>query len=127
MTMPRLPQSFFFFAFLPEYGCVKCVCDPTTLDPETAEVKETALVVGSHRSLNAVPSEATQRCLDEAASDMLELACARLGAGDSEEQVEARIEQESLSLALLAQQRWNERHGYTHPDDRSGPAWHEHA
>ncbi len=126
--MPRLPQSFFFFVFLPEIGCAaKCVCDPTTLNPETAEVKETALVVGSRRSLNVVPSEATQRAIDEMASDMLELACARLGAGDSEEQVEARVEQESLSLALLAQQRWNERHGYAHPEDKSAPEWHEHA
>lgn len=124
--MPRLPQSFFFFAFLPGYGTAKCVCEPTTLNPETAEVRDAMLASDSRRSLNVAPSASTQRAIDEAASDMLELACARLGAGDTEEQVEARVEQESLSLALLDQQRWNERHDYAHPEDMAGPAWHEH-
>lgn len=124
--MPRIPPSFYFFVFLPKLGVTaKCVCDTTSTDATSAEVKDAELVADAKRSLRALPDPDTQRAIDEAASDMLELACARAGVGDTLEQIEARLERESLDRALAAQERWNELPG--HPYDVGAPAWCEYA
>lgn len=123
--MHTLPTSLLFFVFLPEMGGpTKCVLEPTSPDPTRAEVFRTMTVEDDRKILFRAREPDTQRRMDESASDMLELACARLGAGDSIEAIEARIEDESLRLALATQGRWNER--TRHPEDEGAPLWHEH-
>lgn len=112
----KLPPSFFFWVFLPGRGVVKAVCEPTTRDAATAEVKSAMLVEHDKRPMYATPTEDEQRRLDESASDALDELKAGVSADDAELWSCDRAD-DAEERHLFAR--------YTHPDDRTPPAWQE--
>lgn len=113
----NLPRSFFFWCFIPGRGVVKAVCEPTTTDPETAEVAFAACDSDAAWMKRPIPYQPDiQRRLDEAASDALHTLCVG--------EPEGVAEQYSMTLAEAAEERHLSSR-YTHPEDAALPAWQE--
>lgn len=107
-----LPESFYFFAFLPAHG-VAARCVATVADDE---VSSAALAVDSHVRAWLKPTEADDRAMWEAAIDTL----GYLREAESADAAEA----DSLKRANYAA-RLHELYAYTHPEDATLPAWME--